>query len=128
MKIRRGGYEVEGSPAEVAELLLHLENPARTGSAPAPLSPNRKITSDDIWGIREDSLRDFVRYHPWSGPGQVAEHYFGRTVYSTGDDKSLYYTLYRRIGDARRFWDQTTPGWNEERSGSARAGPSKEKR
>ena len=121
MKIRKGGYEVEGTPIEVAELLRHLDNPGPLNSEQQSLSPKRKITSDDIWGIREDSLRDFVRHHPWSGPGEVAEHFFGRTVYSTGDDKSLYYTLYRRIGDARRFWSQTQPGWNSERGANARA-------
>lgn len=126
MKIRKGGYEVEGTPIEVAELLRHLENPAFLDTERKSFGPGRKITSDDIWGIREDSLRDFVHHHPWSGPGEVAEHFFGRTVYSTGDDKSLYYTLYRRIGDARRFWNQTQPGWNSERNANARTGSVKD--
>lgn len=127
MKIRKGGYEVEGTPIEVAELLRHLEDPGLLAPDRKQAALNRKITSDDIWGIREDSLRDFVRHHAWSGPGEVAEHFFARTVYSTGDDKSLYYMLYRRIGDARRFWNQTEPGWNTTREANARGSSAKEK-
>lgn len=127
MKIRKDGYEVEGTPIEVAELFRHLDNPALLVVDPQASASIRKITADDIWGIREDSLRDFVRHHPWSGPGEVAEHFFARTVSSTGDDKSLYYMLYRRIGDARRFWNQTEPDWNSARRTSARGSSVKEK-
>lgn len=127
MKIRKGGYEVEGTPIEVAELFRHLDDPGLLNSDRKPSGPSKKVTSDDIWGIREDSLRDFVRHHAWSGPGEVAEHFFGRTVYSTGDDKSLYYMLYRRIGDARQFWNQTDPGWNSSPSTNVRGSSAKGK-
>ena len=123
MKIRKGSYEVEGSPAEVAELLRHLDGSNLLGGSGGVAPLNRRITPDDVWSIREDSLRDFVRHHPWSGPGAVAEHFFGRSVLSTGDDRSIYYALYRRIGDARRFWNQTDPGWNEERGPDTRSSP-----
>lgn len=128
MKIRRGEYEVEGSPAEVAQLLRHLENPSTIDSIQISSIPYKEVTANDIWGIREDSLRDFVRFHPWSGPGAVAEHFFGRSVVSTGDDRPLYHALYRRIGDARRFWDQTRPGWNLEKAGGTRSAAQKETR
>jgi len=112
MKIRKGQYEVEGTPVEVAELLQHLDR----GPALSPymkfLPQDKKLTLNDIWGIGDEPLRDYVRKNHWAGPGAAAEFFFGRTVYSTGDDRPLYHALYRRIGDARRYWDTKEPGWN----------------
>jgi hypothetical protein len=112
MKVRKGSIEVEGTPAEVAELLQHLDRVPGLLNLRSGLTLDKKLTLNDIWSIGDEVLREYIRKNPWHGPGAVGEHFFGRTILSTGDDRPLYQSLYRRIGDAREYWDTKSPGWN----------------
>jgi hypothetical protein len=113
MKLRRGEYEVDGTPAEVAELLQRIDFGEPLSEIRKLITENRKLTVGDVWTIPEEELRAYVRQNPWHGPGFVAEHFLGRNIYSTGEDRSVYHALYRRIGNARDYWTAKHPGWNK---------------
>ena len=113
MKVRRGAYEIEGTPSEVADLFRQIEFSEPISEIRKLITENRKLTVGDVWTIPEEDLRTYVRQNPWHGPGFVAEHFLGKNIYSTGEDRSIYHALYRRIGNARDYWTAKQPGWNK---------------